>query len=230
MKILKKTITIAIILVLCITLKIYAGRIEAKLTANSTNVKVGETVTVTLSGYHGNGVEGFNGALKYDGTKLKLINEEQLATTNYTNASGIDELTKDFMLTVMYGGSGKGPVEANLAQLKFEILDGAKANDVLNIKLTKANLMDSNDNENELDDIEINLKVVEEQKKPEGNTNTNTPGENTNTNTPGGNTNTNTPGDYPYAGFENYMPIIIFVVAIIAIAVYVKTNKYRDIK
>lgn len=240
MKIFKKIISIALILLLSITLRVYAGSVEAKLTATSNEVKIGETVTATLSAQHGNGIEGFDAVLSYDKTKLKLLNEDQLAEKNYTSMSGTDDATGEFRLSLIYTGSGKGSEEANIAQLKFEVLNQAKVNDELSVKLTKINLIDSNEHENELEDVEIKLKVVEEQKDPGGD-NTN-PGGNNNTTpggnntTPGGNNNTNTngnntnSGDYPYAGIENYMFIIIVAISIIAIVGYTKVKKYRDIK
>lgn len=230
MKVLKRIAIMSIIFLLFTALNVYAGATEAKLTASSTEVKVGDTVTVTLSGYRGNGIEGFDGVLVYDKTKLKLTNESSLASEGFTSISGTDDLTGEFRLSLMYIGTGTGPAEGNLAELKFEILDGAKENDTLNIKLTKVQLVDSNNTGTELEDVETNLKVIKNGSNPGGNTNTpggNTPGGNTNT--PGGNNNNN-PGDYPYAGIENYIFIIIFAVGIISIAVYIKVNKYRDIK
>lgn len=232
MKIFKKIVTILIVLLLCTTIRVYAGTTEAKLTAPSKDVKVGETVTVTLSGYRGNGIEGFDAVLKYDKTKLKLTNESSLAAEGYTSVSGTDDLTGEFRLSLMYVGAGKGPTEANIAELKFEVLKEAKVDETLNIKLTDVKLVDSDEQGTALEDVEINLKVVEDAKDPGGNNNTNTGGNNTNT---GGNNNTsggnnNNPGDYPYAGVENYIFIMIFAVAIVAVAVYIKINKYRDIK
>ena len=131
----------------------------------------------------------------------------------------------------MYIGSGDGPAEADIAKLEFEVLDGAKVDDILSVKLTDIQLIDSELTGTEVEDKEVQIKVIEEE-TPGGNTNTNTPSGNTNT--PGGNTNTpgqnnNAGGDYPYAGTGNIAFIIISVVTIIAIAMYIKIKKYRDI-
>lgn len=239
MKILNKIMLLLIIFLLCATVNVYAGETEAKLKASSTEVKVGEIVTVTLSGYRGNGIEGFDSVLEYDKTKLKLINENQLAGENYSSLSGTDDLTGEFRLSLMYVGEGVGPEKADLAELKFEVLDGAKVNDNLNIKLTDVQLIDSEGTGTDLEDVNVDLKVVKDEENPGGNTNTNTPGGNTNTNTPGGNTNTNTPGgnnnssgNYPYAGegSSNYKFIVIFAITLVAIGIYIKISKYRDIK
>ena len=231
MKVLKRIVIISIILLLCIALNVYAGTTEAKLTTSSNEVKVGDTVTVTLSGVRGNGIEGFDGVLVYDKTKLKLTNESSLAADGFTSVSGTDDLTGEFRLSLMYKGTGTGPTEGNIAELKFEVLDGAKENDTLNIKLTKVQLIDSDNNGTDLEDVETNLKVVKDGSNPGGN-NTTPGGNNTtpggNNTTPGG--NNNNPGDYPYAGLENSVFIILLVVAIVAIGTYVKVNKYRDIK
>ena len=213
MKVFKR---IAIILIILL-LKVYAGTTEVKLTASSNEVKVGDTVTVTLSGVRGNGIEGFDGVLVYDKTKLKLTNESSLAAEGFSSISGTDDLTGEFRLSLMYIGTGTGPTEGNIAELKFEVLDAASENDTLNIKLTKIQLIDSDDTGTELEDVETNLKVVKNESNPDGNNTT-----------PEG--NNNNPGNYPYAGVENGAFIILFVVAIVAIAIYKKVNKYRDIK
>lgn len=238
MKIFRRTILIVTIILLSLVLKVYAGTIDVKLTPTSNNVKVGETVTVTLSVQHGNGVEGFDAILKYDETKLKLKNEEQLAQKDYTSVSGTDEATGDFRVTLIYAGAGKiAPTQADIAKLEFEVLSGANVDDELSIKLESVQVIDSDDTGSDVEDAEIKLTVVKpdntpsDDDKPGNNTNTNTnnPGGNSNTNTPNGNTNTNNPSNYPYAGVGNYMTIIIFAVAVVAIAIYVKINKYREI-
>ena len=217
MKVFKRIAIVSIILLLCTTLKVYAGTTEVKLTASSNEVKVGDTVTVTLSGVRGNGIEGFDGVLVYDKTKVKLTNESSLAAEGFSSISGTDDLTGEFRLSLMYIGTGTGPTEGNIAELKFEVLDAASENDTLNIKLTKIQLIDSDDTGTELEDVETNLKVVKNESNPDGNNTT-----------PEG--NNNNPGNYPYAGVENGAFIILFVVAIVAIAIYKKVNKYRDIK
>lgn len=242
MKTFRKIILIVTIILLALTLKAYAGTIEVKLTPTSNEVKVGETVTVTLSVQHGNGVEGFDSVLKYDKTKLKLNNEEQLAQKDYMSMSGTDELTGDLKVSLIYSGTGTTPSQADIAKLEFEVLSGANVNDELSIKLESVQVIDSDDTGSDVEDVEVKLTVVEPDNNPGGddepgnntntpggNTNTNTPGGNTNTNTPDGNANTNSPGNYPYAGIGNYMTIIIFAVAVVAIAIYVKINKYREI-
>lgn len=242
MKTFRKIILIVTIILLALTLKTYAGTIEVELVSTPSEVKVGDTVTVTLSVQHGNGVEGFDSVLKYDKTKLKLNNEGQLAQKDYMSMSGTDESTGDLKVSLIYAGAGTAPSQADIAKLEFEVLSGANVNDELSIKLESVQVIDSDDTGSDVEDVEVKLTVVEPDNNPGGddkpgnntntpggNTNTNTPGGNTNTNTPDGNANTNSPSDYPYAGIGNYMTIIIFAVAVVAIAIYVKINKYREI-
>lgn len=233
MKLFKKIVLMVIVFLLCLTMKAYAGVTEVNLKTSSTEVKPGEKVTVTVSAVRGNGIEGFDAVLEYDKTKLKLTNEGSLAGENYSSLSGTDDLTGEFRVSLMYIGSGDGPAEADIAKLEFEVLDGAKVDDILSVKLTDIQLIDSELTGTEVEDKEVQIKVIKEE-TPGGNTNTNTPSGNTNTNTPGGNTNTpgqnnNASGDYPYAGTGNIAFIIISVVTIIAIAMYIKIKKYRDI-
>lgn len=261
MKVFKKVTSIMVIIILIMTLKVYAGTTEVKLTPPSANVKVGDTVTITLSAVRGNGIEGFDAVLTYDKTKLKLTNESQIALEGFTSLSGTDESTGEFKLSLMYVGSGTGPTEANLAELKFNVLDGAKVDDILNVKLAKIQLIDSEENGAKLDDTVAKLTVVKDEgtqnpggntqnpggntQNPGGNTqnpggNTQNPGGNTqnpggNTQNPGGNTqnpsgNTNVSGDYPYAGTKSSVFIIAFAVIIVSVAIYMRINKYRDIR
>ena len=227
MKVFKKISIIMLILMLITTLKVYAGTTEVKLTSPSTEVKAGETVTVTLSAVSGNGIEAFDAVLTYDKTKLQLTNENALAATNFASISGTDDLTGEFRLSLLYTGSGNAPAEADLAQLEFEVLDAANVNDILNIKLSDITLIDSEETGTEVEDVEINLTVVDEQETPEDPEDPDNPGGNTQT--PGDNNNSAS-DDYPYAGIENYIFIIAFAVVLVAIAIYIKVSKYRDIK
>ena len=224
MKLFKKIVLMVIVFLLCLTMKAYAGVTEVNLKTSSTEVKLGEKVTVTVSAVRGNGIEGFDAVLEYDKTKLKLTNEGSLAGENYSSLSGTDDLTGEFRVSLMYIGSGDGPAEADIAKLEFEVLDGAKVDDILSVKLTDIQLIDSELTGTEVEDKEVQIKVIKEE-TPGGNTNTNTPSGNTNT--PGQNNNAS--GDYPYAGTGNIAFIIISVVTIIAIAMYLKIKKYRDI-
>lgn len=229
MRIFKKIALILLIIMIATTLKVYAGTTEVKLTASSTKVKVGDTITVTLSGTRGNGIEGFDAVLKYDKTKLELTNENQLAGEGFQSLSGTDDLTGEFKLSLMYTGSGTGPTtETNLAQLKFKVLDGAKVDEVLPIELTGIKVIDSELNGTDVENKKVELTVIKNSTTPGGNTNTPDPGGNTNNPNPGGNNNPSE--NYPYAGTKSSISIIAFVVAIIAVAIYMRINKYRDIK
>ena len=162
MKICKKIALLAIIFILLTTLNVYAGIVEITSSASSQNVKVGDTVTVTLSAKFGTGIEGIDATLEYDKTKLKLTNESALAASNFTSMSGTNDSTGEFKLSVLYTGSEAAPTEATFATLSFEVLNTVTVNEELTVKLTGIEMGDSQDNWVELDDVITTLKVVEE--------------------------------------------------------------------
>lgn len=162
MKICRKIALLAIIFILLTTLNVYAGIVEMHATASAKTVKAGDTVTITLSGKFTTGVEAANAVLDYDTTKLKLTNESTLAATNYLSMSGTNDATGEFILSVMYSGSGSAAAEATFATLSFEVLDTVSANEKLTIKLSEIEMGDSEDNWVELDDITTTLTVGEE--------------------------------------------------------------------
>lgn len=162
MKVCKKIALIAIMLILLTTLNVYAGVVEVTSTVSSTEVKVGDTVTITLDAKFATGIEGIDATLEYDTTKLKLTNESALAASNFTSMSGTNDATGDFKLSVLYTGSGAAPTEATFATLTFEVLNTVTVNETLTIKLSELEIGDSEDNWVELDDIITTLTVVEE--------------------------------------------------------------------
>ena len=162
MKICKKIALITIMFILLATLNVYAGIVEVTSTVSSTEVKVGDTVTVTLLAKFATGIEGIDATLEYDNTKLKLTNESALAASNFTSMSGTNDATGEFKLSVLYTGSGAAPTEATFATLSFEVLDTVTVNEKLDIKLSGIEIGDSEDNWVELDDIVTTLTVVEE--------------------------------------------------------------------
>ena len=75
----KKIIVLAIIFMTCITINVNANTTN-EITMNSTNttVGVGDEIEIVVSAKSENGIEGIDGILKYDKTKLKLVNEDEL--------------------------------------------------------------------------------------------------------------------------------------------------------
>lgn len=219
MKMIKKIITLAIILMLCMTINAYAGTTEIKLTPSTTEVKVGDKITVVLSGKRGNGIEGIDGTLQYDTTKLKLVSTTILAKEEggeddkYSNLSGKNEATGEYQLSMILK-SNPAPTEGDLIQIKFEVLEGAKENDTLSIKLVNTKLADGEGNTEDIGEVTAaDIKVK-----------SSTTGNNNQT---GGNNN---PSDYPYAGVNGYAVISIFAVMVIGIIMHIKVRKYRDIQ
>ena len=162
MKVCKKIALIAIMFILLSTLNVYAGIVEVTSTVSSREVKVGDTVTVTLAAKFGTGIEGIDATLDYDTTKLKLTNESALAASDFTSMSGTNDATGDFKLSVLYTGSGAAPTEATFATLTFEVLNTVTVSETLTIKLSEMEIGDSDDNWVELDDQTITLTVIEE--------------------------------------------------------------------
>jgi len=97
--------------------------------------------------------------LKYDETKLKLINEEEIANMGFTSMSGKDEVTGEFKLSVLYTGTEDVPTDAEFAKLKFEVLNKAKKDKDLNIEIEQIEIGDSKGNWAKVEDKLINLTV-----------------------------------------------------------------------
>ena len=75
-----------------ITINVYANTTN-EITMNSTNTTEGggDEIEIVVSAKSENGIEGIDGILKYDKTKLKLINEDELVTADFSSVSGLDE-------------------------------------------------------------------------------------------------------------------------------------------
>lgn len=160
MKKCKKTLLLIIIFILVITIKVYANTTsEITINTDKTSVAVGDTVEITISAKCANGIEGIDSTLKYDETKLKLINEEELATTDFTSVSGKDEATGEFKLSILYTGTEEVPIDAEFAKLNFEVLKKANESETLSVELAQIEIGDSNGGWSELEDEEITFAV-----------------------------------------------------------------------
>lgn len=173
-----------LIFVLSITINVYAtegeksetfseaGKITIKASNNS--IKVGGTVTVSLSASYDNGIECVNSILDYDKTKLELTNIEM--KNYFSNQSGEDGKTGKFVLTSLYGDIGSpeiAPTESEYAVLTFKVLDKATVGELISIKFLENEIIAPNLDSTEIEDKELTFTVmgetkpVEEQKKPE---------------------------------------------------------------
>lgn len=156
-----------IIAVIATTTNVYAGLAEIFVTTTQQEVSVGDEVTVVLKAKCGLGIEGIDSTLEYDNTKLKLVTAVGSAAANgYADFSGIDELTGEYKLSILYNMNGAAPTEADFAILKFEVLEAAQVNENLTIKLSNIEFGDSTDEWGTLEDSQLTIKVVEKKQEP----------------------------------------------------------------
>ena len=203
----KRIALMAIILILSITLNVYAGATMVLLESNVTEVEAGDTITIKVLAKCGTRIEGIDSVLDYDKTKLELTNASTLAAEGFTSMSETNDLTGKFQLSLMYTGTGSAPYEADVATLTFKVLDTVKAKETLTIKLANIELGDSEDEWTELADQTVSIKVAgEPEPEPEPEPDP----------------------EYPYAGVGDYVFIAIGII-IIAVVLYKKSNKYNDI-
>lgn len=169
MKKCKKIFILEIIIMILMTINVYAnttGGITIKST--ETFVAVGDKIEVIVSAECANGIEGVDGILKYDNTKLKLINENELAISDFDSVSGMDEKTGEFRLSILYSGTQKAPNSADVAKLNFEVLDDAIKSETVDVQLIDAQIGDSNDEWIEPEDATITLTVENANPPKEG--------------------------------------------------------------
>jgi len=227
MKMLKRIALIAIICILAVTLNVYAGVTEVILNASSTEVKVGETVTITLSAKNGTGIEGIDSVLDYDKTKLELTNASTLAAENFMSMSDTNDSTGKFQLSLMYTGAGNAPQQAEVAKLTFKVLDGAQTNETLTIKLSDIELGGSDDDWTTVADQTVTIKALRDEEQTPGDEDQGT-GDGTQT-PDDGKDDTTADDNYGYAGLEDYALVLILGGIVLVVTLYKKSNKYKDI-
>ena len=255
MKNLIKIITLVLILILTSVLNVYAStnNPSISITADKTELKIGDVVTINLNASSENGIEGIDSTLEYDKTKLELTNSNAFVNKGFSNMSGEDSATGEFKLTVI-SDSTNTITEANYATLKFKVLDAADVDETLTIKLTKIELGDSNDEWTDIADKEVVLKVIEDTTENEDNPpaddgkpddEENPPADdgkpdNEDKNPtdddkkpgnqkPADKDNTQADKNHEHAGLEDYTFAIIVVVALTAYVSYIKYKQYRNI-
>ena len=159
MKKCKRIIVLVIIFLLVTTLNVYATAesTDIILTSSTTNVKAGDTITITLSANCETGIEGIDSTLEYDKTKLKLTSE--VPSSGFTTMSGEDELTGEYKVSILYNSTSETPTEAELTILTFEVLETVSSGDILTVKLSGIELGDSNDDWVIIEDKEVMLTV-----------------------------------------------------------------------
>ena len=177
MKKCKKIVLLCIIFLLSVTLNVNAAdyantptgaTTEIVLTPSATEVKVGDTIKITVLAKCEKGIEGVDATLEYDKTKLQFTNSENLATTGFISMSGLDESTDTFKVSVLYSGQGAAPKETDIAVLSFKVLESATVNEKLSVKLSEIEIGDSNDEWTNILDKEVVIAVTQEQKPDNG--------------------------------------------------------------
>lgn len=173
MKIYKRILFLVIIFVIYTTSGVFAeasGTADVILEPSSTSLKVGETVTITVSANCENGVEGVNITLEYDKTKLEFtnVNEVIQETGNMSGFEGAGNNGK-FKLSAVCSTT-ETQKETKVATLKFKVLGTATVDEILSVKLSEIEVYDSNLDTFTMEDKVVTLKVVasEEENNPGG--------------------------------------------------------------
>lgn len=219
-KYLKITI-LTIIIMLISYANVYAGNATVTLTPSKTEVKVGDTFSVTLLVKCETGIEALDSTLQYDKTKLELT--DTTVDKNFADISGANASTGAYKLSFLWNSENDATKEVELVKLNFKVLDNVKANDSISISLSDIQLNDSDDKWIDIASQETTIKVVESQSKP-----------NENTNTPGGNHNENKDNTQynnviSYAGLQDYTFAVIAGIVLIASIAYAKYKQYKNI-
>ncbi len=168
MKNCKKIALLAIVFVLSAVLNVNAAdyaepsAVNVTLTPSATQIKSGETVTVSLSAKCATGIEGIDSTLEYDKTKLQLT---EVAAKGFTSMSGEDG-DGNYKLSVLYTDAAAAPTEAKFVTLTFEALNTVVEDETLSIKLKGIELGDSDDEWFKVEDKEVIITVVAEEPTP----------------------------------------------------------------
>lgn len=168
MKIYKKIALLVVIFLVSTTLGVFAeasGTADVILAPSSTSLKVGETVTITVSAKCENGVEGVNTTLEYDKTKLEFtnVNEVIQETGNMSGFEGAGNNGK-FKLSAVCSTT-ETQKETKVATLKFKVLGTATVDETLSVKLSEIEVYDSNLDTFTMEDKVVTLKVVESEEE-----------------------------------------------------------------
>ena len=246
MKMCKKIALLAIIFIMSTVLNVYAAdpettsSAEVIITPSATTAKKGETVTVTIVAKYTDGIEGFDGVLSWDATKLEFTNAPEINESTGGLSDFFEGETGKFLLTKMASSTTKD--ELKVATLKFEVLDSAEVDEKLTVSISDIEVGGYN---GEIEDKTITLTVVEETKpeggeqkpeggeqKPEGGEQKPEGGEqkpgDKNPEQPKDDTTAKKPINN--AGLNTYVLIGIMAIVFISIALYAKCRKYRDVK
>ena len=122
---------IAIFIILLASISFAAtGTVEFK--SNTTEVKKGETFTVTLSATSEDGINGIDTKYTYDSEKLDLVSENVADTSNWSNIGASPDIT-------IICNSTQSIKNADIYILTFKVKDNVSAGSTIKIKTTDHN-------------------------------------------------------------------------------------------
>lgn len=224
-------IIIAILITLLASISFAAsGTVEFK--PSTTEVKKGETFTVTLSATSEDGINGIDTKYTYDSEKLELVNEKVADSSNWSNMGTSPDIT-------IICSSTQSIKNADIYILTFKVKDNVSSGSTIKIETTKILLDTDAQTDSEVDipskKIEIIVKEVPEENPNQNNKPSNDAGNNeqkTTTETDQAKSDsTAAKGILPKTG-ENYVIISIFIIIAIvsSIIFHKKYMQHKDIK
>lgn len=207
-----------------------SGTVEFK--PSTTEVKKGETFTVTLSATSEDGINGIDTKYTYDSEKLELVNEKVADSSNWSNMGASPDIT-------IICNSTQSIKNADIYILTFKVKDNVSSGSTVKIETTKILLDTDAQTDSEVDiaskKIEITVKEVPEDNPNQNNKPSNESGDNEPKTTPETNPtksdSTVAKGILPKTG-ENYVMISIFIIIAIVLSIifHKKYMKHKDIK
>ena len=146
------------------------GTVELK--SNVTEVKKGETFKVTLSAASENGINGVETKFVYDSSKLELVKEKLIDSTNWSNIGTFPNIT-------IISNSEESMKRADLYELEFKVKDSVTVGSTVKVETTQI-LLDTDSQTNS--EINIEAKKVEVKIKDNSNNGNNNNNNNNNNN------------------------------------------------
>lgn len=260
MKNCKRIAILAIILMLSTLLNVYAADYgtpsiaEVIITQSATTAKIGETVTATIVAKYAEGIEGFEGVLSWDSTKLEFTNSAEITESTGGLSDFFNEETGKFLLTKMASSTTKD--ELKVATLKFKVLDSVEVDEKLTVLLSD---IEAGGYNGKIEDKTIEVTVAKETTPDDGeqkpgdedpkpgdedpkpgdedpNPGDKDPNPGDGDPNPGDKNpeepKDNTIADKPMnnAGLDTYVLMGIILITVMAIILNVKCKKYRNLK
>ena len=145
-----KIITVAIFIILLST-EVFASSGTVEFKSNTTEVKKGETFTITISAKSEDGINGIDTQYSYDSNKLELVNEKVVDSSNWSNMGASPDIT-------LICNSTQSVKKADLYILTFKVKDDVSNGESLKIETTGILLDTDAQNDSE---VNIPSKKVE---------------------------------------------------------------------